>query len=123
MLSRSVFIAGVLALGFVLGLGTQAFTQDKKPAEKKPPTTRSGLYRIHAAARSLEDAERHLQRAEQAFGGHRAKALELVKQAEGELKQAVEYAKANPPAPAKPSTSAPAATPAPATGATPPVKQ
>jgi hypothetical protein len=120
MLRRSVIIAGVLAIGFVLGLGTQAFTQDKKPAEKKPPTTRSGLYRIHAAARSLEDAERHLQRAE-TFGGHPARALELVKQAEGELKQAVEYAKANPPAPApaKPSTS----TPAPATGATPPVKQ
>ena len=120
MLRRSVIIAGVLAIGFVLGLGTQAFTQDKKPAEKKPPTTRAGLYRIHAAARSLEDAERHLQRAE-AFGGHPARALELVKQAEGELKQAVEYAKANPPAPApaKPSTS----TPAPATGATPPVKR
>jgi hypothetical protein len=115
MLRRSVIIAGVLALGFVLGLGTQAFTQDKKPAEKKPPTTRSGLYRIHAAARSLEDAERHLKGAEQAFGGHREKALELVKQAESELKQAVEYAKANPPAPA--------ATPAPATGATPGTKQ
>ena len=49
MLRRSVIIAGVLAIGFVLGLGTQAFTQDKKPAEKKPPTTRAGLYRIHAA--------------------------------------------------------------------------
>jgi hypothetical protein len=118
MLKRSVIVAAVLAIGFVLGFGTQAFTQDKKPAEKKPPTTRSGLYLIHAAAKSLEDAQRHLQRAEQPFGGHRAKALELVKQAEGELKQAVEYAKANPPTPAKP-----AATPAPATGATPPAKQ
>ena len=100
MLKRSVVVAGVLAFGFVLGLGTQAFTQDKKPAEKRPPATRSGLYRIHAAAKNLEEAERHLQHAEQAFGGHRAKALELVKQAEGELKQAVEYAKANPPTPA-----------------------
>jgi hypothetical protein len=119
MLKRNAIIAGVLAIGFVLGLGTQAFTQDKKPAEKKPPTTRSGLYRIHAAARSLEDAERHLKGAELAYDGHRARALELVKQAQGELKQAVEYAKANPPAPAKPSTS----TPAPATGATPGTKQ
>ena len=47
--------------------------------------------------------------------------VELVKQAEGELKQAVEYAKANPPAPSKPaSTTTPAATPAPATPPPPP---
>lgn len=116
MLKRSVIVAGVLALGFVLGFGTLAFTQ-----EKKPPTTRAGLHLIHAAAKSLEDAERHLKRAEQqSFGGHRAKALELVKQAGGELKQAVEYAKANPPTPSNPaSTTAPAATPPPATGSTP----
>ena len=112
MLKRSVMLAGVLAIGFVLGFGTLAFTQDKKPAV---PATRAGLYRIHAAAKSLEDAERHLQRSEHHFGGHRAKALELVKQAEGELKQAVEFAKANPPAGSKPATgAAPAATPAPA---------
>src|SRR2546427_3537759 len=93
MLKRSVIVASVLAIGFVLGFGTLAFTQ-----EKKPTATRAGLHLIHAAAKSLEDAEKHLQRAEHHFGGHRAKALELVKQAEGELKQAVEYAKANPPA-------------------------
>ena len=111
MLKRSVIVASVLAIGFVLGFGTLAFTQ-----EKKPTATRAGLHLIHAAAKSLEDAEKHLQRAEHHFGGHRAKALELVKQAEGELKQAVEYAMANPPTPAKPpSTTAPAATPTPAT--------
>jgi len=116
MLKRSVIVASVLAIGFVLGFGTLAFTQ-----EKKPPATRAGLHLIHAAAKSLEDAEKHLQRAEHHFGGHRAKALELVKQAEGELKQAVEYAKANPPAPSKPaSTTTPAATPAPATPPPPP---
>ena len=116
MLKRSVMVAGVLAIGFVLGFGTLAFTQ-----EKKPSATRAGLHLIHAAAKSLEDAEKHLQRAEHHFGGHRAKALELVKQAEGELKQAVEYAKANPPAPSKPaSTTTPAATPAPATPPSPP---
>jgi hypothetical protein len=121
MVKRSVIVASALAIGFVLGFGTLAFTQ-----EKKPPATRAGLHLIHAAAKSLEDAEKHLQRAEHHFGGHRAKALELVKQAEGELKQAVEYAKANPPAPStgKPaSTTAPAATPAPATPPPPPAKQ
>ncbi|MGH7302214.1 MAG: hypothetical protein ACRELZ_02910 [Candidatus Rokuibacteriota bacterium] len=116
MLKRSVIVASVLAIGFVLGFGTLAFTQDKRP-----PTTRAGLHLIHAAAKALEDAERHLKRAEQqSFGGHRDKALELVKQAGGELKQAVEYAKANPPTPSKPaSTTTPAATPTPATGSTP----
>jgi hypothetical protein len=115
MLKRSVIVASVLAIGFVLGFGTLAFTQ-----EKKPPATRAGLHLIHAAAKSLEDAEKHLQRAEHHFGGHRAKALELVKQAEGELKQAVEYAKANPPAP---STGKPASTTAPAATPPPPAKQ
>jgi hypothetical protein len=93
MLKRSAVIAGLLAIGFVLGFGTLAFTQDKRP-----PTTRAGLHQIHAAGKSLEDAATHLERAEHHFGGHRAKALELVKQAEGEVKEAVEYAKATPPA-------------------------
>src|SRR3989475_4344406 len=93
MLKRSVIVASVLAIGFVLGFGTLAFTQ-----EKKPTATRAGLHLIHAAAKSLEDAEKHLQRAEHHFGGHRAKALELVKQAEAELKEAVVYAKSTPPA-------------------------
>src|SRR5438445_1763426 len=96
MLKRSVIVAGVLAIGFVLGFGTLAFTQDKKPAV---PATRAGLYRIHAATKSLEDAERHLQRSEHHFGCHRVKALQLVKQAEGEVKQDVEYAIANPSTP------------------------
>jgi hypothetical protein len=112
MLKRSVVVASMLAIGFVLGFGTLAFTQ-----EKKPPATRTGLHLIHAAAKALEDAEKHLQRAEHHFGGHRAKALELVKQAEGELKQAVEYAKANPPAPGKPASTT---TPTPATPPPPP---
>ncbi len=97
---RSVIVASALAIGFVLGLGTLAFTQ-----EKKAPTTRAGLHQIHAAGKSLEEAATHLERAEHHFGGHRAKALELVKQAQGEVKEAVEYAKANPtaaPPPAKP---------------------
>jgi len=113
MLKRNVTVIVVLALGFVLGYGTLAFTQDKK--QGGAPLLRP----IHAAARALEQAENHLQKAEHHFGGHRAKALDLVKQAEGELKQAVEYAKANAPAgAAAPATTPPAATtPAPATPA------
>src|SRR2546425_1053745 len=87
MLKQSVFVAVVLAIGcvLVLGLGTLASSQDKKP----PTATRAGLHQIHAAARALEQAHRHLERAEHHFGGHRVKALELVKLAEAEVKEAV----------------------------------
>jgi len=104
MLKRNIIVVVVLALGFVLGYGTLAFTQDKKQGA---PLLRP----IHAAARALEQAQGHLEKAEHHFGGHRARALDLVKQAEGELKQAVEYAKTNVPAGAKPgtATTAPAA--------------
>lgn len=119
MLKGNVTVVVVLALGFVLGYGTLAYTQDKK--QGGAPLLRP----IHAAARALEQAENHLQKAEHHFGGHRAKALELVKQAEGELKQAVEYAKTNTPAGGKPgATPPPAATaPAPAAPATTAPKQ
>ena len=60
-----------------------------------------GLHKIYAASKALEDARRHLERAEHHFGGHRAKALELVKQAEAEVKEAVAYAKPTPPPAAK----------------------
>src|SRR2546430_14233325 len=93
MLKRSVIVASVLAIGFVLGFGTLAFTQ-----EKKPTATRAGLHLIHAAAKSLEDAEKHLQRAEHHFGAHRAKALGPGKPAGGAAEPASEYAKAHPPA-------------------------
>jgi hypothetical protein len=94
MRNGSVLVVVALAMGYVLGAGTLAFPQDKKP----PTATRAGLHRIHAAAKALEDANRHLERAEQPFGGHRTKALDLVKQAQAELKAAVAFAKANPPA-------------------------
>ena len=99
MLKRNVIVIVVLALGFVLGDGTLAFPQDQK--QGAPP-----LRQIHAAAKALEQAQNQLEKAEYHFGGHRAKALELVKQAEGELKQAVEYAKATA-APVAPATPAP----------------
>jgi hypothetical protein len=92
MLKRRVIVAS--AIGCVLGLGTLASSQDSKP----PTATRAGLHKIYAASKALEDAHRHLERAEHHFGGHRAKALELVKQAEAELKEAVVYAKSTPPA-------------------------
>jgi hypothetical protein len=89
--SRSM-AAVPLALALVLGGGSLAFTQEK-PAR---PERGERHPQIHAAMRALHVAARHLERAEHDFGGHRAKALELVRQAEGELKEALEYARAHP---------------------------
>ena len=110
-----------LATGLLLGASTTALTQTTAPPAQRPAA--GGRHpHIAGAERALKHAERQLEEAAHHYGGHRAKALELVKQAEGELKQAVEYAKANPPAPSKPaSTTTPATTPAPATP--PPPKQ
>src|SRR5881397_180562 len=83
----------VLALGLVLGASSLAFTQDKPPkperGERHP--------QIHAAMRALNVAARHLVHAE------------------GELKQALEYAKEHPEEGGKPAARR---APAPAGGAT-----
>ena len=76
------WVAALLVVGFVFGWSVAAWTQEKHP-------------QIHAALRALNQAERHLERAEHVYGGHRAKALELVKQAKKELGEALEYAKAH----------------------------
>ncbi len=109
MLKRRSAVAA-LVLGLVLGVSSLAFTQDK-PAR---PERGERHPQIHAAMRALNVAARHLERAEHDFGGHRAKALELVKQAEGELKQAIEYAKAHPAMHGQPGAAG-APTPAPKT--------
>ncbi len=67
------------ATAFILGAGTAAFTAAKHP-------------QIQAAMRSLRRAEEHLERAAHIYGGHRERALELVRAAEGELRQALAYA-------------------------------
>ena len=56
MLKRHVTVVVVLVLGFVLGDGTLAFPQDQK--QGAPP-----LRQIHAAAKALEQAQNHLEKA------------------------------------------------------------
>ena len=94
MMKQRSAVAVLLAVGLVLGGSSLAFTQDK-PA--RPERGERGPHpQIHAAMRALNMAARHLEHAEHHFGGHRAKALELVKQAERELHEALAYAKAHP---------------------------
>ncbi len=81
MRKRIAFGAIALVAAYILGLGTAAFTATRHP-------------QIHAAIRALENAARHLERATHHYGGHRARALELVRAAEGELQQALAFADA-----------------------------
>ena len=83
-----------LTTGLLLGASTTALTQTPPPAQT--PTQRPGGRYPHivGAERALKHAERQLTEAAHHDGGHRAKAL--VKQAEGELREAVAYAQAHP---------------------------
>ena len=79
--------AAVLAVSLVLGLSTVTVpAQDK--GEKHP--------HMQAALKQLGQVERQLERAAHDYGGHRAKALQLVKQAEQEIKEGIAYDEKNP---------------------------
>lgn len=71
-----------LAAALVLGTGTAVFTAERHP-------------HIRAAMRALGNAERQLAQAAHDYGGHRAKALQLVKSAEQELREALAYDRAH----------------------------
>jgi len=93
--------AVALASGLVLGAGSMAFTADTPPGSTygQPGGAfgRGGKHpHVAAATRALFHAEGQLERATHHYGGHRVKALELVKQAESELRQALVYADAHP---------------------------
>jgi len=63
--------------------------------EQRPP--RPGRHpHILAANRDLERAEKQLEKAAHHYDGHRAKALDLVKQAEKELQEGLKWAEAHP---------------------------
>lgn len=51
---------------------------------------------IVAAQKALGTAKMHLNKAAHDFDGHRVKAIQLIEQAEGELKAALDWAAAHP---------------------------
>jgi hypothetical protein len=91
-----------LTTGLVLGAGTATLTHGQQPpdqppaAQQRPPMPQGKFPYIHSAERSLQHAETQLEKAAHHFGGHRVKALQLIKQAEAELKEALAYASAHP---------------------------
>lgn len=83
----------VLSLGLIVGASTTALSQDKTDK----PVMRGGRHpHIYAAGRALQHAATQLEKAPHGFGGHRAKALDLVRQAEQELRHAMTWAHAHP---------------------------
>jgi hypothetical protein len=81
----------IAAVGAPAAWGQQP--QGGQPAPPPGQTPRRGERHpeIRAAMRALQNAERHLQQAAHDYGGHRVKAMELIKQAEEELKAGLEY--------------------------------
>jgi DNA-binding NtrC family response regulator len=98
MLSKTWLSALALTTGLILGASTTALTQTPPPAQTPAQRPAAGGRHPHimGAERALHHAERQLEEAAHHYGGHRAKALELVKLAEGELREAVAYAQAHP---------------------------
>jgi hypothetical protein len=85
MMSGRHFATGAvaLAIGIVIGVAGTAWTAEPHP-------------HIHAAMRDLMRADKQLSEGIHHYGGHRAKALDLTKGAETELKEALAYARAHP---------------------------
>jgi uncharacterized protein YgbK (DUF1537 family) len=94
MLTRTWLPVLALTTGLLLGASTTALTQTTAPQQR--PATGGRHPHIVAAGRALQHAARQLEEAAHDYGGHRVRALELVKQAEGELREAVAYANAHP---------------------------
>ena len=81
-MKHRITLAAALVAAFVLGAGTAVFTAERHP-------------HIRNAMRGLGNAERQLERAAHIYGGHRARALELVRGARVELDQGLAYAAAH----------------------------
>ncbi len=73
---------GILVAVFLLGL-TFGITSSGWTAERHP--------QIRAAQKDLSSAKYHLQRAARDFGGHRARAVALIDQAQEELRKALDF--------------------------------
>jgi hypothetical protein len=101
------YVAAAATIFFVASTAASAFAAES-----------ADVTEMRRALRSLHTTERHLSRATQDFDGHRAKALDLVKQAEAEVQAALPprppRQQQAPAAPAAPSAAAPAAPAAPA---------
>lgn len=86
-------IAATLAV--VAGLGLAAALPVSTQAQTPPPFAARGERHpeLRRALRTLERTEADLRRADRDFGGHREKAADLCRQAEGQIQQALRFDK------------------------------
>ena len=88
---------------YCFGTAVLGFGQNPAPMPKRDPERHP---HIRAAMADLRKAANQLEHADHDFGGHRAKAVALVKQAEDELREAIAWAKAHPDSDKTPSAAA-----------------
>ncbi len=77
--SHFLTCAAIVA-GFALGFGTRAYTFERHPE-------------MVAAERALGNALGHLEHGAHDFGGHRVKAVQLTKEAIGEVQESYKFEK------------------------------
>jgi len=82
MRTRTAVAIVALVLAVVLGAGAAALTAERHPE-------------IRAAMKALQNAERDLSRAAHDYGGHRVKAMELIRAAQNELREGLAYDEAH----------------------------
>ena len=75
---RVALVFLVFLLGLTFGIVSSAWTAERHP-------------QIRAAQRDLSSAKYHLERAARDFGGHRAKAVRLISEAQEELRLALDF--------------------------------
>src|SRR5437870_2069888 len=98
---RNLWVSGLVLAAVLVTTSVPAQSPTTPPsAAPLPPgerPARTGRHpHMHAALRDLDRAEKQLEKAAHHYDGHRAKALELVKQAEKELQDGFKWAEAHP---------------------------
>jgi len=93
-----LWISGAALAGILLTTTVTAQTPAPSPPPPQvEPRARPGRHpHMIAASRDLERAEKQLEKAVHHYDGHRAKAVELVKEAETELQEGLKWAEAHP---------------------------
>jgi len=87
-------VAGLAcALAIPAGISAQSAAVAPPPPQGRVQTQFPGLREAHQHLTAANDA---LERANWDYGEHKAKAMDLIRQAQDELEQAKEYAQAHP---------------------------
>ena len=94
-MKHSTIVAGAASLGTIFLAGSLALGQVQPQPQQQPPSQQRGPV---GSDRSLVMADRRvvriihqLQRDQRDYGGYRVKAIQDLRQAEGDLKQALKY--------------------------------